>query len=196
MLLDHQLHLHVVHNGQLRAAARRREDSTSTITCHMASPLSEIHCVLFLCVWYVGTNCWMKQWFLANWKGIWQKKKSPITSKQGCRIFYLIKKATWKPRGSYGEQCKTVWESIEGYLSCGWNSSQVEKKNHTIDETVILPACKTIVNTMLGPQAVNKISKVPLSNNTISRQIIDDMYSDIESVVLEIFLAAGWIDWH
>lgn len=124
------------------------------------------------------------------------KKKSPITSKQGCRIFYLIKKATWKPRGSYGEQCKTVWESIEGYLSCGWNSSQVEKKNHTIDETVILPACKTIVNTMLGPQAVNKISKVPLSNNTISRQIIDDMYSDIESVVLEIFLAAGWIDWH
>lgn len=92
MLLDHQLHLHVVHNGQLRAAARRREDSTSTITCHMASPLSEIHCVLFLCVWYVGTNCWMKQWFLANWKGIWQKKNHPSLVSKDAEYFIWLKR--------------------------------------------------------------------------------------------------------
>jgi len=53
MLLDQQLHPQIaVQNGQLRAAARRREDSTSTITI-MASPLSKINHVLFLCVWYM-----------------------------------------------------------------------------------------------------------------------------------------------
>lgn len=51
-------------------------------------------------------------------------------------------------------------------------------------ETLILPACKAIVNEMLGPEVVKEIAKVPLSDNTISRRI-DDMSADIESVVLE-----------
>ncbi|KAJ1218391.1 hypothetical protein NDU88_005971 [Pleurodeles waltl] len=58
------------------------------------------------------------------------------------------------------------------------------KKSHTVAETLILPACKAIVEEMLGPEAGKEIAKVPLSDNTISRRI-NDMSADIESVVLE-----------
>ncbi|XP_061915868.1 zinc finger BED domain-containing protein 5-like [Entelurus aequoreus] len=58
------------------------------------------------------------------------------------------------------------------------------KKSHTVAETLILPACKAIVNEMLGPDAAKEIAKVPLSDNTIARRI-DDMSADIETIVLE-----------
>ena len=58
------------------------------------------------------------------------------------------------------------------------------KKSHTVAERLILPACKAIVNEMLGPEAVKEIAKVPLSDNTISRRI-GEMSADIESVVLD-----------
>ncbi|XP_076610612.1 zinc finger BED domain-containing protein 5-like [Chaetodon auriga] len=58
------------------------------------------------------------------------------------------------------------------------------KKSHTVAEQLILPACKAIVNEMLGPEAAKEIAKVPLSENTISRRI-DEMSADIESVVLD-----------
>ncbi|XP_032093621.1 zinc finger BED domain-containing protein 5-like [Thamnophis elegans] len=58
------------------------------------------------------------------------------------------------------------------------------KKSHTVAETLILPACKAIVEEMLGPEAAKEIAKVRLSDNTISRRI-NDMSADIESVVLE-----------
>ncbi|XP_073414158.1 zinc finger BED domain-containing protein 5-like [Dendrobates tinctorius] len=58
------------------------------------------------------------------------------------------------------------------------------KKSHTVAETLILPACKAIVNEMLGPDTAKEIAKVPLSDNTIARRI-DDMSADIETVVLE-----------
>ena len=51
-------------------------------------------------------------------------------------------------------------------------------------ETLILPAHKTIVNEMLGPDAAKEITKVPLSDNTIAKRIYG-MSADIESIVLE-----------
>ena len=51
-------------------------------------------------------------------------------------------------------------------------------------ETLILPACKAIVNEMLGPDTAKERAKVPLSDNTIARRI-DDISADIESMVLE-----------
>ena len=51
-------------------------------------------------------------------------------------------------------------------------------------ESLILPACKAIVKEMLGPDSVQEVTKVPLSDNTISRRI-DDMSVDIETIVLE-----------
>ena len=57
-------------------------------------------------------------------------------------------------------------------------------------ETLILPACKTIVNEMLGPDAAKQIAKVPLSDNTTVRRI-EDMSADIESTVLEKMRISG-----
>lgn len=45
------------------------------------------------------------------------------------------------------------------------------KKPHTIAETLILPAAIDMVNIMVGESAGKLLSKVPLSNNTISRRI-------------------------
>ena len=58
------------------------------------------------------------------------------------------------------------------------------KKLHTIAESLILPACKVIVKEMLGPDMVQEVTKVLLSDNTISRRN-DDMSVDIETMVLE-----------
>jgi hypothetical protein len=55
---------------------------------------------------------------------------------------------------------------------------------HTVAECVILPACKEIAKSMLGDGAGKEISLVPLSNDTISRRIVD-MSSDIQSLVVE-----------
>lgn len=55
-------------------------------------------------------------------------------------------------------------------------------KAHTIGESLILPACKKIVSTMLGDEAAMKISKIPLSNDTVHRRILE-MSSDIEKNV-------------
>ena len=57
-------------------------------------------------------------------------------------------------------------------------------------ETLILPACKAIVNEMLGPDAAKEITKVPFSDNTIAR-CIDDMSADIANIVLEKIRVSG-----
>ena len=58
------------------------------------------------------------------------------------------------------------------------------KKPHTIAELLILSACKAIVKEMLGPDAVQEVTKVLFSDNTISRRI-DDMSVDIKIIVFE-----------
>ena len=55
-------------------------------------------------------------------------------------------------------------------------------KAHAIGESLILPACKKIVSTMLGDEAAIKIGKIPLSNDTVHRRILE-MFSDIEKNV-------------
>ena len=52
-------------------------------------------------------------------------------------------------------------------------------KAHILGESLILPTCKKIVKMMLGTEAAMQISKVPLSNNTVHRHIVE-MSSDIE----------------
>ena len=45
----------------------------------------------------------------------------------------------------------------------------MKSKSHTLAESVILPACKKMLKSMLGETAVIEISKIPLSSDTIHR---------------------------
>ena len=89
------------------------------------------------------------------------------------------------------EKQATVWrkttEVTERALKAIYHVSELvakSKKSHTVAETLIPPACKAIVNEVLGPDAVKEIAKVPHFDNTIARRI-DDMSTDVEIVVLE-----------
>ena len=55
-------------------------------------------------------------------------------------------------------------------------------KAHTLGESLILPACKKIVKRMLGNEAAKEISKVPLSNDTVYRRILETS-TNIEKTV-------------
>lgn len=59
----------------------------------------------------------------------------------------------------------------------------LKQKPHTVAESLILPACLEIVKIMFGPEAQKEISKIPLSNDTIKRRIID-ISADIEKKVI------------
>ena len=56
-------------------------------------------------------------------------------------------------------------------------------KPHTIGETLVKPAALKMANIMLGKAAENKLSQIPLSNDTISSRI-DDMSNDILAQVV------------
>jgi hypothetical protein len=58
-----------------------------------------------------------------------------------------------------------------------------QNKAHNIGEELILPACKEIIEVILGSEAAEEISKVPLSNDTVHRRITE-MSTDIENNVL------------
>ena len=55
-------------------------------------------------------------------------------------------------------------------------------KAHALGESLILPVRKKIVKRMLGNEAAKEISKVPLSNNTVHRRILE-MSTNIEKTV-------------
>lgn len=61
-----------------------------------------------------------------------------------------------------------------------------QKKAHTEAETIIAPALSIIVGTILGSEALEKVKKVPLSNNTIARRI-EHLSSDLKNQVIEHF---------
>jgi zinc finger BED domain-containing protein 5/7/8/9 len=60
------------------------------------------------------------------------------------------------------------------------------KKAHTEAESIIAPALAIIVETMLGSDAAAKVKKVPLSNDTISRRIMD-ISSDLQDQIGDHF---------
>ena len=67
------------------------------------------------------------------------------------------------------------------------------KKAHTDAESVIAPSVSITVETMLGSNAADTISKVPLSNDTISRRI-EDLSSDKNDQICEHFDVQGQDD--
>ncbi len=54
-------------------------------------------------------------------------------------------------------------------------------KSHTIAESLIMPACKIIVKTMIGEEAEAEISKVPVRHKKISKRV-DDTFHNISGI--------------
>jgi len=54
---------------------------------------------------------------------------------------------------------------------------------HTIGETLVLPAAKDMVHTVLGEKAAKELDKIPLSNKSVKRRI-DTMASNIEEILV------------
>ncbi len=64
-------------------------------------------------------------------------------------------------------------------------------KNHTIAESLIMPVCKITVRAMLGEEVKSELSKVPVSDNTISRRV-DDLPNNISGILSEILQNNGF----
>ena len=67
------------------------------------------------------------------------------------------------------------------------------KKAHSDAESVIALSVSIIVETMLGSDAADTMSKVPLSNDTILRRI-EDLSSDMNEQIREHFYVQGQDD--
>ena len=115
------------------------------------------------------------------------KSNHPFFQNKKKDYFVLLRKGNEK-QVNFMKRVTTVSEKAQkvSYLVLVVKS----KQPHTAAETVILPACKIIVNEMLGPDAVKEVSKIPLPDNTIARRI-EDMSADIEKVVLEKVRISG-----
>ena len=68
----------------------------------------------------------------------------------------------------------------------------LQTKSHTLAESIILPACRKIVKTILGDKAEQEIRKIPLSNNTIQRRIVDLSVNIEESVQTKLQSTLGF----
>ena len=62
----------------------------------------------------------------------------------------------------------------------------LQTKSHTLAKSIILPACKNSKKAILGDKTKQEISKIPLSNNTIQRRIVDLSVNIEESVQIKL----------
>jgi len=62
----------------------------------------------------------------------------------------------------------------------------LKSNSHVLAESVILPACQKIVKVILGDKAEQDISKIPLSNSTIQKIIINLSDNIEQSVMAEL----------
>lgn len=63
------------------------------------------------------------------------------------------------------------------------------KKSFNIGEELVIPCAVDMCREVLEESAANKIKEIPLSNDTVSRQIID-MSDDIETQLLDLVRAS------
>ncbi|MBN3288628.1 SCND3 protein, partial [Polyodon spathula] len=64
------------------------------------------------------------------------------------------------------------------------------RKQHTIAETLLMPAAIDMCHEMLGDEAANKLKNVPVSNDTIKRPITD-VAADVKDQLLDKIRASG-----
>lgn len=78
-------------------------------------------------------------------------------------------------------------QSSEKVLEASYELSLLiakEKKSHIIGETLVKPCLLKAADIILGTQSKQKLSQIPLSDNTVKRRI-DDMAEDIQNQVVD-----------
>ena len=76
--------------------------------------------------------------------------------------------------------------SIEASYTVALRIARARKPN-TIAENLIFPCTKDIVRLLIGPEAVNKLSPLSLSNNTVKRRITD-MSQDVLCQIIQLLV--------
>ncbi|KAK4884779.1 hypothetical protein RN001_001050 [Aquatica leii] len=61
-----------------------------------------------------------------------------------------------------------------------------EGKPHTIGETLLFPVAKGMVEAVLGKKTTKEIEKIPLSNDTVKRRIVEMSSSIKEQLLLQV----------
>lgn len=81
----------------------------------------------------------------------------------------------------------TFAQSSEKVLQASYEISLMiakAKKSHTIGESLVKPCMLKAADTVLGQESKQKLSQIPLSDNTVKRRL-DDMAEDIKIQVVE-----------
>nr|XP_013180908.1 unnamed protein product [Papilio xuthus] len=87
------------------------------------------------------------------------------------------------------QQLKKFMFSSKDVLTASFEIAQLiakKEKAHSEAEEIILPALKIAAKRVLSKEAVEKLSRIPLSSKTIGRRI-EDMSNDIESQMIQCF---------
>lgn len=74
-------------------------------------------------------------------------------------------------------------DAVEASFRISYRIAKIGK-NQTIGENLILPSIKDAVSCMFGKYYVQQINAIPLSNDTVSRRIIDISHN-IEETILK-----------
>lgn len=93
--------------------------------------------------------------------------------------FFTVKKAEWKLRSKeMVEFSHTEMRAIKSSFVVAYKVAK-EKKPFTIAESFFKPTMIEVLKIMLGDSAAEKVDAIPLSNDTISRRIVD-MSHDVQ----------------
>lgn len=93
--------------------------------------------------------------------------------------FFTVKKAEWKLRSKeMVEFSHTEMRAIKSSFVVAYKVAK-EKKPFTITESFFKPTMIEVLKIMLGDSAAEKVDAIPLSNDTISRRIVD-MSHDVQ----------------
>ncbi len=155
---------------------------TLTVIWPLALPGLEKKTVHFLCALFVGKSLPTQLWPQPS------QSDTSLLIKATCQIKpWIIFKDSWiHSRMKKIFEKNVIISDKAQEASCLVVELVAKKmKSHTIAESLIMPACKIIVRTMVCEEAESELSKVPVSDNTVSR-CVDDLSNNIPGVLSEI----------
>ena len=123
-------------------------------------------------------NVWnLPEWNVISTPDKRKDKDKPIAFFESKKC--SLKKCKLDSTGGYAEQTSAAVKA--SYLVS--HRIAKAKKPHTIGEQLVLPPCRDIVSCVLGDENAKKLDKISLSNDIVSRRILD-MLNNIKDKVI------------